>query len=215
MDKFIENWKNNKRYRTKIKLIAYTTFVVIVAIYAFSLNNSPYKAKQDFNEAIKKENDIKKEDILKIPSEYDYTITINIDDKTYKYYGYQNDLARTINKEVDGKTTKYFYKNNSYYLEDDYKIDNYILTTKEEIYDVVNYNYINLSTINEYLKKGTKDNNQYIVYLKDIILGNESEDYFIIELNENNIFIDYTVLMKEFNSSINKYTVNYEIKEKE
>ena len=95
------------------------------------------------------------------------------------------------------------------------KIDNYIITTKDEVYDIINYNYINLSTINEYLKKATKNDNQYLVYLKDIILGNDSDDYIVIDINENNIFIDYTVLMKEFNNNLNKYQVIIEIKEKE
>ena len=120
-----------------------------------------------------------------------------------------------IEKKVDDKKTNYVYQNNNYYIEDTMKIDNYIITTKDEVYDIINYNYINLSTINEYLKKATKNDNQYLVYLKDIILGNDSDDYIVIDINENNIFIDYTVLMKEFNNNLNKYQVIIEIKEKE
>ena len=81
------------------------------------------------------------------------------------------------------------------------------------MYDIVNINYINLNTINEYLKTSHKNNNQYIVYLKDIILENESDDYFIILVNDNEINIDYTPLEKIINNNIEKYKVHIKIEE--
>lgn len=213
MEDFLEKWKSDKRYRTKIKLLAYTIFIIIIFIYALTLDTSPrnYEDISDINN-----NSIKETaDIIKIPEQYEYIIKIKIDDKEYKYSGIQTTEKRTIKKEIDDKVTNYIYQNNQYYLEDSININNYVTTTKEEVYDIVNYNYINLTTINEYLKKATKDNNQYLVYLKDIILGNESDRYFVIDINDKNIFVDYTVLMKEFNNNIKTYTVNYEIKEKE
>ena len=213
MKEFLEKWKSDKRYRAKIKLLAYTIFIIIIFIYALTLDTSPrnYEDISDINN-----NSIKETaDIIKIPEQYEYIIKIKIDDKEYKYSGIQTTEKRTIKKEIDDKVTNYIYQNNQYYLEDSININNYVTTTKEEVYDIVNYNYINLTTINEYLKKATKDNNQYLVYLKDIILGNESDRYFVIDINDKNIFVDYTVLMKEFNNNIKTYTVNYEIKEKE
>lgn len=213
MKDFLEKWKSDKRYRAKIKLLAYTIFIIIIFIYALTLDISPrnYEDISDINN-----NSINKTaDIIKIPEQYEYIIKIKIDDKEYKYSGIQTTEKRTIKKEIDDKVTNYIYQNNQYYLEDSININNYVTTTKEEVYDIVNYNYINLTTINEYLKKATKDNNQYLVYLKDIILGNESDRYFVIDINDKNIFVDYTVLMKEFNNNIKTYTVNYEIKEKE
>ena len=213
MKDFLEKWKSDKRYRAKIKLLAYTIFIIIIFIYALTLDTSPrnYEDISDINN-----NSINKTaDIIKIPEQYEYIIKIKIDDKEYKYSGIQTTEKRTIKKEIDDKVTNYIYQNNQYYLEDSINIDNYVTTAKEEVYDIVNYNYINLTTINEYLKKATKDNNQYLVYLKDIILGNESDRYFVIDINDKNIFVDYTVLMKEFNNNIKTYTVNYEIKEKE
>ncbi len=213
MKDFLEKWKSDKRYRAKIKLLAYTIFIIIIFIYALTLDISPrnYEDISDINN-----NSIKETaDIIKIPEQYEYIIKIKIDDKEYKYSGIQTTEKRTIKKEIDDKVTNYIYQNNQYYLEDSININNYVSTTKEEVYDIVNYNYINLTTINEYLKKATKDNNQYLVYLKDIILGNESDRYFVIDINDKNIFVDYTVLMKEFNNNIKTYTVNYEIKEKE
>ena len=82
---------------------------------------------------------------------------------------------------------------------------------KEEIYDIVNSDYLNLTTINQYLSKSTKIDNQYLVYLKDIILGNNSDDYIQITINENNIDINYTSLVKTFDKSIEKYLVSIKI----
>ena len=213
MDDFLKKWKEDRRFRTKVKLVAYTLFVLIVSIYAFSLDTGTYSSNlsEKLNNNTKEKQDNK--NILKIPEEYNYTITINIDDKEYKYIGRKTKERETIQKQVDDKITNYVYQNEQYYIEDMINIDNYIITNREEVYDVINYNYINLNTINEYLNKSTKDGNQYIVYLKDIILGNDSDNYFVIDLNDNNIIIDYTVLMKEFNKSLSKYTINIQIDE--
>ena len=34
MDKFLENWRNDKKYRAKIKLLLYGLFLIFVTIYA-------------------------------------------------------------------------------------------------------------------------------------------------------------------------------------
>lgn len=214
MNDFVKKWKEDKRYRTKIKLIAYTAFVVIVSIYAFTLDGN---TNSNFIKDLKEKNTAKQENknTIKIPKEYKYTININIDDKKYTYSGEKDSERELIKKTIEDKTTNYMYKNGKYYIEDTSQPDNYIITTKEEVYDVINYNYINLSTINEYLSSAEKDSDQYLVYLKNVILGNDSEDYFVININDKNIFIDYTILMKEFNKDINKYQVIIEINEKE
>ena len=116
----------------------------------------------------------------------------------------------TITKEVNHTIKNYLYKNNEYYLEDN---DLYIKTTRDEVYDIVNYNYLNLANINTYLEKAEKHNNQFLIYLKDIILDNNSDNYFVIIINNNHINIDYTPLMKEF-SNIQKYLVDIKIYQK-
>ena len=40
MNEFLEKWKKDHRFQVKIKLLLYTLFVVIVAIYAITANNS-------------------------------------------------------------------------------------------------------------------------------------------------------------------------------
>lgn len=220
MRKFIENfelkWQNDKKFQAKMKLLGFILFLVAVSIYASFINS-----KTEYNNQIPENNEVTQNITetsnyaLKIPEEYDYTITIEIDNKKYEYIGKKMIDRELIQKKVDNVITNYMYQNNTYYIEDNVQTDNYIITTRDEVYDVINYNYINLNTINEYLTKATKNDNQYLVYLKDIVLGNNSDNYFVIDINENIINVDYTVLMKEFNKDISKYIVTIEIKEKE
>ncbi len=216
MDNFLERWRTDKKFRTAVKLVGYVFFVLIIAVYALSSDTSGYgtnKYLEKLEAAEEAKKETKKEDTIKLAKEYEYKITIEIDDKKYEYSGIQNETERTIEKKEDNKITKYVYKDDTYYLEDEKQTNNYMITTKEEVYDIINYNYINIDTINEYLSKAEKNNNQYLVYIKDIVLGNDSNNYFVIDINDNNIFIDYTALMKEFNSNIKKYKVSIEIKE--
>ena len=50
MDKFIEKWQSDKKYRAKIKLLLYVIFIIIITIYAVYLNkNQPINNILDDN----------------------------------------------------------------------------------------------------------------------------------------------------------------------
>lgn len=206
---FIEKWKYDKKYQAKIKLSLYGLFIIFVTVYAIIINNSKLDNEiiyeKDANETMNENINI-----LNIPDKYKYKITVEIDNKIIEYVGLKNDIQTTITKTVDEISTNYIYKNNDYYIEDN---SIYIKTTKEEVYDIANYNYLNFNSINYYLSKSKKENNQYLIYLKDIILGNTSNDYFVILINNNDINIDYTPLIKEYNTKIEKYKVHIKIEE--
>ena len=213
MKDFVEKYKKDQKYKTKIKLLLYSVFVLIVSIYALSLPSAKNISDTDNNIENNNINDqTNNKSIIKIPEKYTYKIDITIDEIGYKYHGEKNISQKTIIKETVDNKKEYIYQDNEYYINDN---GLYIKTTKDEVYDIINYNYINIENINTYLNKAEKTGNQYLVYLKDIILGNDSEKYFVIVVNENKINIDYTPLMQEFNSNIEKYKVDIEIKEKE
>lgn len=228
MKDFLEKWNTDSRFQTKTKLSLYTLFVVFVAIFAVSSrnnietnesknqqqtqNNNETNQEQTTNNNLQ-EQDNKKLIKIEIPNEYDYKINITINESNYSYNGNKNSIREKITKTKDNISTNYIYENDKYYKEND--IENYLLTTKEEVYDVIEYNYIDLETINEYLSKSTKIDNKYIVYLKDIILGNNSMEYITINIDNNNITVDYTKLLNYFDKSINKYLVEIIIEEKE
>ena len=82
-----------------------------------------------------------------------------------------------------------------------------MITTKDEVYNIIDYNYLNLDIINQYLSKSKIENKKNIVYLKDIILGNTSEEYITISIDDNIVNVDYTALMNNFNKSVEKNIV--------
>lgn len=216
MKEFIEKWKTDSRFKTKVKLGLYTLFVVFVAIFALSGNaNLPEENLE--NEYNENNNTILNDEIsIKIPEEYEYKIKVTKNNNDYKFEGRKQNKKVTIIKTTDNIVTNYIYENNNYYKEEN---QIYILTEKETVYEPVNYNYINLDTINQYLSKSQKEDNKYLVYLKDIILGNDSEEYITITKNtidnQYQINVDYTPLMKLFDKNIENYLVNINIDELE
>lgn len=187
MKEFIEKYKNDNKYKAKTQLIVYTIFVVFVSIFALS----------GYEPSVPSDNDDVKET-------YNYKININLNDNLYHYYGTKEKEEILINKVVGDETLGYSYKDNNYYRHEN---DTYVTTTEKEIYDIIEFNYLSLETINKYLSLATKKENENIVYLKDIIIGNSSEEYITIVKEENKYNIDYTSLMKLFDNSIEKLTV--------
>jgi len=194
MDEFIKKWKNDKKYQAKIKLIFYGVFIILAVLYISSLNKSI--PKEDKKDDIQ-EKEVINDTIIDIPNTYHYDITIDLDNNIYRYYGNKDMEKTTITKET-GATTNYLYQNNEYYIDDN---GTYVKTTKEEVYDLINYNYLDLNNINNYLKNATKEDNSYKVYLKDLILDDNTDEFITITIDNNKINIDYTSLMKKINNN--------------
>lgn len=211
MKNFIEKWKQDSKFKAKVQLGLYLIFIVFVSIIAISgypdtPTNTTNINNNDNDNNINETTNI----TIDIPEKYSYTKKIIINQKEYQYTGTKNTQKETITKLVDDTTTNYIYENNNYYKNES---ETYILTTKEDVYDIVGYNYLQLNTINQYLAASTKEDEKYIVYLKDIILGNDSEEYITITKNENKINVNYTSLMKIFDETIENYTFEVIIEE--
>lgn len=192
-----EKW-NDKRERAKIELLLYVIFFISVIIFVRVGNNIS-------------NNNINTSDnlfISQINDNYSYDIKININDNNYEYIGKVLGYNSTIEKK-DSNTDEYFYKKNDKY----YKLDQdngYILSNKNDIYDVINYDYMDINNIKEYIKISNNDNGIYKVKISDIILNSSSSDYITIKLyNINNtIEIDYTNLLRINDNNITKAIVN-------
>lgn len=191
-----EKW-NDKRERAKIELILYAIFFIGVIIFVRVGNNIS-------------NNNINTSDnlfISQINDNYSYDIKININDNNYEYIGKVLGYNSTIEKK-DSNTDEYFYKKNDKY----YKLDQdngYILSNKNDIYDVINYDYMDINNIKEYIKTSNNDNGIYIVKISDIILNSSSSDYITIKLDNinNTIEIDYTNLLRINDNNIIKAIV--------
>ena len=203
MDDFLKKWHGDKKYQAKVKLLIYLVFVIAVSIYAVSQNGKYQESMTNDEEEVTIDNKT-----IDVPNTYSYLINVSINEKEYKFMGTKNDTDETIVRTIDEVTETFIQKNNEYYKEIN---NNYFKTTRNAVYEPVNYEYINLENINLYLAKARKNNKDYIVYIKDIILNNTSDEYFIISINNNYINIDYTPLIKQIDSEIYKYVVNIEI----
>lgn len=206
MDKkesFSTKWKD-KKYQAKVKLSIYGIFILIVIILGSIGNNSSLDNSNtkdidnnisDNNSSI---NDSK--DIFLLPKnkDYKYNIDIKLDDKEIKYNGEVNDDGEVITKEIDNVKYNYKYIDKKYYVS---KNNNYVLTSRDSIYDIVDYSYIDNDVINSYLKEGKLVGNKSVVYIKDIVLDYKGNDYITYTLSDKKIEIDYTKLYNILNDN--------------
>ena len=161
----------------------------------------------------------------KIKDNYQYDININLvknteEINTYHYYGksYKNTIE--INKDINDTINTYYKVDDYYYKKNE---EDYILSPKDEIYDLISSNYIELNNLLEYINEASLDHvtnyssgkkeSVYNLYLKDIILNNKTEDTVTINITEENeilsINVDYTNLIKESDNTIKECKVNY------
>lgn len=197
--KLKEMWKD-KKGRAKIELSLYLIFFIVIVVFtrvsSSSIGNSNNSNNVEVSSFINE---------LKDNYEYDMNITINND--TYNYHGIllgNNSSIEVKSNDID----KYYYiMNNKYYELDDN--GNYILTTTDDVYPYINYIYLNINNIKNFINNSVKEDNIYKIKISDIILNSTSTDSIIISVNESNksIEIDYTNLLKIDNDSVNKANV--------
>lgn len=192
-----ERWKD-KRERAKLELMLYGIFflVVIVFLRVGNMSSSTLESNSNVDTFISL-----------ITDNYEYNINITINDIIYNYSGKVLGYNASIIKNVSGNSD-YFYKKSDIYYELD-KDNGYILTNKEEVYNIINYNYLDINTIKEYIKLSTLDNGIYKVNVSDIILSYDNEEYITIKLDDINniVLIDYTNLFKINDNTIDNYLV--------
>lgn len=195
----IKDRLKDKRERAKLELILYGVFFLAIIIFArvFSSVNSS-------NPNLVKDSSF----IDSIADNYEYDINIVIDDNSYRYYGKRLFNNMTINRSVNN-IYDYFYKmGNKYYMLDNN--GNFILTSMDNIYSYIDYSYLDISNIKEYIKLGTMNNNVYNVKVSSIVLNSNNDNYVVITVNEDDksIVIDYTELFKIDNSDLDKEIVS-------
>ena len=204
MKELFEKYKTDQQYRAKIKLCIYVMFVILVTIYAISLSKRLPTTNSNLNMTdsdVEKETkeSIDNESLIEIATEMKYKVLVSTDKVKYEYVIEKKDRKEYITKIINNEQEEYLNEENKYYKKEN---NNYTEIKIQEIDENIDYDYLRLETINLYINKGTKNNNDYLIYIKDIIIGNNSDDYFVINLNDNKIFIDYTPLIKNFNKDL-------------
>lgn len=194
-----EMWKD-KRGKAKIKLTLYGIFFIAVIIFARVLNT---KTAQ-----IENNNPVNTSFLKEITDNYEYNIEINIDDNIYKYVGKRLGHNCNITRIVEGEEKKYSIINNKYYA---FEENNYLLVNENEVYPYINYRYLDIDNIKEYVKMSKKEENTYKLKLSNIVLNGSDDKYITITIDEVNtsLGIDYTELFKTINPATSKVTVKF------
>lgn len=174
-----EKWQDKKE-KAKIELMIYGIIflILIVFVKVGSVSNKVYKTIDEENNFI---NDI--------TDNYEYDIEIDINNSITKYHGKKLGYNSSIVKD----NSEYYYNmNDKYYVLDD--SGNYILIKENDIFSIIDYKYLDVNTIKEYINLADADNNVYKVKLSDIDMSIDSDDYISITVDddEHKVIIDYT-----------------------
>lgn len=222
--------QNNKKRSAFIKLMVGIIFIIVIMV-VFRLGSDGNIIKEetdnDTNNNVNDEKDSTdiKDIVLNGDYKFEYLIDVIMQDGnklTYTYTGSSigGKLSGTI-KNMD-QEIEYLYKDNEYYIIDN---DQYYLVDEEDIFKVIDYKYLSISNINNYIKKGTQIykteysngtvTTGYDILIKDIIINSDSDMTITIVVSENDkytIEIDYTNLLSILNSNIGdcKVTLKYE-----
>ena len=213
---FKEKWKD-KKYQAKVKLSGYGIFIgIVLLLVALGGGNSNTEYESDVDENLNNEVNKEEDNTISfnkpVVNNYTYEIEIitkkNDIENKYYYSGKVLDAYEELVKKVENKDYNYRIKDNKYYAYDN---DKYVLTTEKEVYDILDYSYLDIDNINNYLSISKLEDNEYKVYLKDIILDNTSEDYISISMTETSLKIDYTKIINILeDEEYNSYVVNIE-----
>lgn len=223
--------KNNRKY------IIYIALAVVLVIYAL-LSSSSYSSYDSANNNQnttnnnntnnntsnqEEENTINK-DIFALLSENNYTYSNKIEitkeekKEEYLYKGEKKDTVLSIIKSINNEEKEYTYQEEKYFYQENE-------VSEEEIYDVVNKQYIDLNYISDYVDHASlyattiyKTGEIVKVYhlpLKEIIIGYQEEDYITIEIDQKDaenymIHIDYTNIVSLLDEEIISYLVDME-----
>lgn len=187
----------DKREKAKLELILYGIFFLGLIIF-LRIGNM----RSTHNEVNNNDNIF----ISQITDNYEYNINITINDIVYNYTGKVLGYNEVI---TNNNNNEHYYKKKDIY----YKLDSdkgYILTNKKDIYNIIDYDYLDINNIKEYIKLSTREDNIYKVKVSDINLSNTKEDYITIKIDNinNTIDIDYTNLFKEKDNTISNYLVS-------
>lgn len=193
---FKDRWKDRK-YQAKVKLIIYSIFVFCIFVIVINDNSV-----NDINNDKVLDNNILDDKVAfykKDVDKYKCIITIKYNNSVIKYDIDVNESNYYIVKQLDEISYVYKYKDNRYYKKIN---DNYVLTDIGSVFDKIDYDYVNIDVINNYLLYSEKIEDKYIVYIKDIILDSDSGNYYItFNMGIDSIEIDYTNLYNYLNDN--------------
>lgn len=191
---------NDPREKAKIQLIIFLIFLVFAVIFV-RLTANDNGIKNNLNQIENNINNLDK-DLKYVKNNYNYNITIDLVKKeeniNVSYGGIKYNDQMIISKKYNNNINNYYVNEGNYYIFDN---NEYVLSNEEDVYNFIDYNYLNIANIKQYINKGIKDDNIYLIKVKDIKLDSDSKEYITIEVNSSDdkieLLIDYTNLLKD------------------
>lgn len=197
MNELFGDLGNNPKFKTLTKLAFYSLFFFAAIIL---INTAEVKPEDD---TLDEQDNGEESLLITLPEEYEYSYNINIDDNIYSYQGVVKKDSHTIKKNKDNKITNYEYKDKKYYT---IKKDNEVEVLEKDVYDIIDYDYLKIEKINQYLENALEVNGSYLIYLKDIVTGQDTDIYIEIEKYDGRIKVDYSKLVDDYQ----KFIVEFE-----
>lgn len=186
---------SSSKFDTLVKLALYSLFVFIAIIV---INTAD--VKDNNNDKVEdNQPEINQSSTLIIPDNYNYKYIITLDDNIYSYQGSYALGVDTFKKNIDNKIVNYKFEDGKYYLLEKEK---YIETSQEQVFDIVDYEYLDVKKIKYYFDNAKLDGNYYYVYLKDQITGNDTDKYIKMEVENGKIMMDYSKISDVYDSFI-------------
>jgi len=197
VNNWFNNLGNNSKFDTLVKLAFYSLFlfVAIILINTSDINVGDDNLSDD-NDTNEQE---QRKELLELTDNYTYKYSITVDDKIYSYHGIYSDNIYEFKKNKDNVISEYKYENNNYYVleKKEYKI-----IESDKVFDIIDYMYLDIERIKQYLNNSKYKDSKYYMYLKDEITGLETDVYILMELTENKITVDYSKLKDDYETLI-------------
>lgn len=228
---FFEKIKTDKKYSAKVQLIGFGILLIPLIICLNIANignsdstNSTFGDNLDPNFQVGNKEEDTTDLLEKVNDNYRYDITLKVQKNDnvgqeiaevsqIRYVGKSFSNQIEITKEDNLGSVLYYKVDNLYYSKND---DGMNLIEEENIYDMVDSDYIELDNILSFIDKASLDHvtdyssgrKEYVYHLKvkDVVVGYKLEDVVEFEIEEENgilkIVVDYTNLLELMDESI-------------
>ena len=234
---FLSNYKTDKKYKSKVQLMGYLIFIIILIIYLnvsnmgtnYNYDSSNTTNNQETNGNTTNENNEEAPLLKRLNNNYTYNVDISLkrtkednteEDITINYSGKSDNENMIINRISNNNTSTFYKAGDEYYKKNN---EEYEIMAENEIYDIINAKYIEYASLKKYIEKANLDHYTnystgkieyvYNLNISDIIKSYTKKDIIPINIVSENdtiiIDIDYTNLFKVLNNKITACKINY------
>ncbi len=206
MNDLFEKFREDARFSSLVKLGMYLILIVVVLLLVLL---SPENSIKEF---FKEDTDEVEKLKINLPEEYTYKYTVKKNNEEVIYEGTYTLEENLITKKYNNEEVNYRIVGNDYYIVNG---DNLTKTSISDVYNIISNSYLKIENINKYIGLTQKLEDKYIVYVKDINVLEDNDDFITFNFTDNGVEIDYTSLIKLEDENVENCTVYFEYSGKE